>query len=91
MAAGEEPPTGGRDVRRWGTRGDPYAEQIKVIADLCGDTGVLGFWASNIICVFDVRVVGSDAGFYDGRHPHKILSQHEWRKKGKYIDSCIQQ
>ena len=41
------------------------------------------------MCVFDVCIVDKDAASYDGRHPHKILSQHKCRKKGKYIYDCL--
>ena len=42
-ASGEVPPTGGRVVQRWGTRGDPNVEESEVVTELCRDTGVLGF------------------------------------------------
>ena len=39
------------------------------------------------MCVVDVIDVDTYAASYDGRHPHKTLSQNDWRKKGKYIES----
>ena len=43
VVVGEAPPTGGRVVQRWGTRGDPNVEESEVVTELCRDTGVLGF------------------------------------------------
>ena len=30
-----------------------------------------------------------DVPYFKGRHPYKILSQHEWHKKGKYIEAYL--
>ena len=59
-------------------------------SDLCGDTGILGFWDPSRICVFNVCVVETDTASYDGRHLQKILSKHELRKKGKCIEACLE-
>ena len=39
-----------------GTQGDTYAEEMEVDADLCGDIGVIGFWAPRRMCVFDIQI-----------------------------------
>ena len=59
-------------------------------ADLHGNTVVLGFWDPRRMCVFNVCVVGIDTASYNGIHPHKILSQHEQRKRGEYIEACLE-
>ena len=46
---------------------------------------MIGFWSPCKIFVFDIVFVDTDVESYDGRHPNKILSQHKWHKKGKYI------
>ena len=89
-AAGEAPPTGGRGAWGWGTRGDHYAEVSEVGADLCGDMGVIIFWYPHSMCVFDISAVETDAAYYDGRHPRKIFPQNKQRKKGKYIEACLE-
>ena len=43
------------------------------------------------MCVFDISAVDTDAAYYDGRHPRKILSQNKQRKKGKYIEAFLEQ
>ena len=40
--------------------------------------------------VFDIRVVDTDAESHYGKFPHKILSQHERHKKGKYLEACLE-
>ena len=42
------------------------------------------------MCVFDVCVVDKNVASYEGKHPHCILSQHEHRKKGKYIEDRLE-
>ena len=50
--AGELPPTRGRGGQRQDTRGDPYKEENEVGAELCVDTGMLGFRDPHRMCVF---------------------------------------
>ena len=66
--------------------GDPYAEESEVGADLSGDTAVLRLWGPCRMCVFCIHVVDKYAASYDGRDPHKILSQHERCKISKFIE-----
>ena len=40
------------------------------------------------MCVFDIHIVDTNADSYDWIHPHKILSQHKYHKKGKCIEAC---
>ena len=83
ISAGEATTTGVRGGWRLGTWGGLHVEESEVGVDLRGDTVVLGFWSPLSMCVFDICVVDTDTDYFDGRHPHKILSQHEHRKKGK--------
>ena len=49
----------------------------------CSASGILvGFF-------FDVHVVDTYAASYDGVNPHKFLYQHERRKKGEYLEACL--
>ena len=41
------------------------------------------------MCAFVFSVVDTESVSYDGRHPHKILSQHERRKKGGYLEAFL--
>ena len=47
------------------------------------DTGVLEFWATRNMCVFDARVLEMYAGIYLGIKPHKVLSHHEHSQETK--------
>ena len=40
--------------------------------------------------VFNFLLVNTDAASYDEKHQHKILSQNEQRKEGKYLDDCLE-
>ena len=42
------------------------------------------------MCFFGICVVDTDAESYYGKCPHKILSQHERQKKGKYLEACLE-
>ena len=42
------------------------------------------------MCVFELLILSTDTASYDGRHPHKIMSQHERSKKEKYIEACLE-
>ena len=89
LEVGEAPPTEGRCVRRRGKWGYTYTEESEVGAYLQGYMGVIELWSPRRICVFDVYVVNTDQESYDWRHPCKILSQKERRKKGKYIETHV--
>ena len=43
------------------------------------------------MCTFNVHIFDTYAESYDGRHPQKILSQHERLKIGKYIKDFLEQ
>ena len=73
-----------------GHKGDNYAEESEVGAELRGDTGVLVFWALHRMCVFEIFVVDTNEESYEGKHAHRILYQNERRKKGKYIEACLE-
>ena len=42
------------------------------------------------MCLFDIFVVDTYAASYDGIYPHKILSRYDQRKKGKYLEACLE-
>ena len=52
---------------------------------------MVGLQEPHRMCVFDVSVVDTDKKYYDWRHPHKILYQNEWHKKGKYLEALLEQ
>ena len=80
-----EAATGGGGGLRQGARGDAYEDKINIISDLCGDTGVLGFWDPPRLCVYDVHIVNTDLESYDGRYPHHIQSQNAWQKRANIL------
>ena len=41
-------------------------------------------------CVFGVRDVDTDLASYGEKHLHRILSQHDRHKKGKYVEACLE-
>ena len=89
-ASGELPPTGGICDQIRGTKGDPYVDVKEVVSNLCADTVVLVIWDPCRMCVFSVRIIGTDPVSYNGRHPHKILSCNKRQKKGRYLEDCLQ-
>ena len=62
-------------------------DYTEVGTDIRGDNGVLGFWYPIRMCVFDVCVVETDAYTYAVTQPHKVLTQNEMYKKGKYLEA----
>ena len=50
---------------------------------------MFGLWDPLSTCVLNVHIVDTDSTSYDGRHPQK-LSCRERRKKGKYIEACLE-
>ena len=52
---------------------------------------MLGFWDPRRMCLFNVLIFDIDTDYYDRRHPHKILYQHEQRKKVKYLEAYLEQ
>ena len=63
---------------------------MEVGADLWKDTGVLSFWSPRRMCVFDVSIVDMNEDTYVGTQPLKVLKQHDRRKKGKYLEACLE-
>ena len=55
-----------------------------------GDKGAHGFWKSGVTCIFDVRVIQTDAPSYRGRDPDSILAMHEGLKKDRYLEPCLE-
>ena len=70
-------------------REDTYNEEINIDSDLHGDMVVLELLYPIRMCVFDV-CIDIYAASCDGRHPYKILSQYERRKKVKYIEAFLE-
>ena len=42
------------------------------------------------MCIFNIHIVDTDVEYYDGRHQHKILCQHEQHKKVKYLEALLE-
>ena len=51
---------------------------------------MFGLWDPQRICVFGVCDVYTYSESYGKKHLHRILSQHEKRKRGKYIEACLE-
>ena len=62
----------------------------EVFSDLHGGTGVIDFWDHRRMYILNFIPVDIDTASYDEKHPHKILSQNEQRKKGKYLEAYHQ-
>ena len=60
-------------------------EEIEVGDDIRGDTVVIVFWDPRGMCVFDIHIVDTYTASYYSKRPHKILYQHNRRKKGKCL------
>ena len=58
-------------------------------AGLKGVTGVLGFWDTRRMCVFNFRVVYMDIDTYVETQLYKFLFHNEWSKKRKYLEACL--
>ena len=90
-AAGEvHPPIGGKGDQRRRRNGYPYAEDTDVGAYLQEYTGVLGFWSLRRMCVSNICVIETNSYTYAGTQPYKVLKEHEQRKKGKYLEACLE-
>uniref|UniRef100_A0A1X7T7L5 Uncharacterized protein n=1 Tax=Amphimedon queenslandica TaxID=400682 RepID=A0A1X7T7L5_AMPQE len=55
---------------------------------LVGDISIHGVWQSQSTCIFDVRVVDSDAPSYVRKPPLQVLKTAEREKKLKYQEAC---
>ena len=42
------------------------------------------------MCIFDVFVFDTDAPYYKGKQPNRIMSYHKRIKKGRYIETCFE-
>ena len=90
-AAGEAHPSiGVQGGQRGRLSVDPCTEDMEVGADLRGDTSFLSFWYPRRMCVFDIRVVDTDADTYVGTQPHKVLTHHEQCNKVKYLEAFLE-
>jgi hypothetical protein len=48
-------------------------------------------WARGTDCIIDIRVTDTDAKSNLSRDPTKVLEQHEWEEKKKYLKDCLEQ
>uniref|UniRef100_A0A1X7SY36 Uncharacterized protein n=1 Tax=Amphimedon queenslandica TaxID=400682 RepID=A0A1X7SY36_AMPQE len=55
---------------------------------LRADVEIRGVWQPQGTCLFDVRVIDSDAPSYLDRSPEQILKTAEREKKAKYSEHC---
>ena len=62
----------------------------EVLPELRGDIAAHGFFRRGTTCIFDVRVVDTDAASIRTQDPLKILDRHEKQKKDKYLEACAQ-
>lgn len=56
--------------------------------ELRGDVAAHGFWKSGSTCIFDVRVVNTEAKSYNKKDADKVLAMHEREKQKKYEAAC---
>ncbi len=57
----------------------------------CGNLLIRGLFARGTDTIVDVRITDTDAKSYRSKDPHKVLAQHERKKKRKYLDACLAQ
>ena len=75
------------------SRGYPYAEEIEVGSDVCGDTGVLGLWSPCRMYVFDLSM--EFMIFKNTHHPTRLNNPTAYclrkcsEKKGKHFGYFI--
>ena len=72
-----------------GQRRDPYVEERDLGTGMHDNMGVISFWYPHVM-YFQHFFFDMDVPYFKGRHPYKILSQHEWHKKGKYIEALLE-
>jgi hypothetical protein len=58
---------------------------------LFGDLGVRGMFSPQKVCIFDIRVVDTDAASYLNTPVSEVLAHHETQKSTKYFDACKEQ
>ena len=63
---------------------DGSAGANTLIADLC----VRGVWEAQTEALFDIRMIGTDAGSYCAGSPKDVLGTAEGEKKRKYLQAC---
>ena len=56
-----------------------------------GDLLVRGLWEKAKHCVIDVRITDINQPYQINKNPHKLLKDHENKKKKKYLDACLKQ
>jgi hypothetical protein len=55
-----------------------------------GDASCHGFWERGRTCIFDMRIMDTNARSYQKKDFGKVLSQHEKEKKDKYLWTCLE-
>ena len=55
-----------------------------------GDASCHRFWERGCTCIFDMRIMDTDAKSYRKKEPTKVLEQHEKEKKDKYFQNCLE-
>ena len=55
-----------------------------------GDVLAHGFWLNQRSCIFDIRIVDTDAKSYGNSASDKILERHARMKKGDYEEACLE-
>ena len=54
------------------------------------DVSVHGFWKWGTTALFDMRIVNLDAGSFLRQMPAKALATAEKKKKGNYLQPCLE-
>ena len=49
-----------------------------------------GFWSCGTNCIVNVHIMDTDACTYRSRELAKVLEAHEWEKKRKHLEPCLE-
>jgi hypothetical protein len=72
--------------------GHPISRNLrKSLGEEHRDVLIHGLWARRMDCIIDIRVTDTNAKSNISRDPAKVLEQHKWEKKKKYLKDCLEQ
>jgi hypothetical protein len=77
------------NLLRSGKQRGGSSSRRRATSGLRGNVGIHRFWRRGAAAILDVCVTDTDAPYYRGQDPHKILAKHEKEKKDKYVGACL--
>jgi hypothetical protein len=67
---------------------NPYITTPHQSSEERGDASCYAFWQRGCNCIFDVRIMDTEARSHRNKDPAKVLELQEKEKKGKYLQTC---